>query len=214
MQDKEEVKLEQIRALVHLPFHPFSTMPEPSKPVLEAPVAALKVPVSDGPADTPPANSKLDDVIMLEDDNTDREASGSDESGTTKEDVDNKSVASALKIDKEAPMSLSDLSSSFQQCFQSANQNRKARQVGRSQEFIGLQLKPFDYEDARKQVIFGEHSKERGTDIDNGGNIRDSKGKKKSDKGRPAKHDESGEFAQGRRRKAFPATGNRSSTFR
>ncbi|PON53649.1 Ribonuclease D [Parasponia andersonii] len=205
--EKEEVKLEKIRASVHFPFHSFSSIPDQSKPVVEAPVAALEVPISDGPADTLLVNSKLDDIIMLQDDNAVVE-SGSGESGTTKEDADDNSVAKTLEIDKEEPMSLSDLSSSFQQCFQSANQNKKTRQVDRSQESSGLQLKPFDYEAVRKEVIFGENSKEHRS------SQCDSKGKKKSDKGRPWKDDESSEFSQGRRRKAFPATGNRSSTFR
>lgn len=214
MQDKEEVKLEQIRASVQFPFHSFSGVGEQSKPVVEALVAAPEVPASDGPAETLPANSKLDDIIVLQDDNTDSEESGSGESGTTKEEVDKNSVASALKIDKEEPMSLSDLSSSFQQCFQSANKNTKAMQVDRSQESSGLQLKPFDYEAARKQVIFGDNTR-HGTGGGNGGSsVCNSKGKKKSDKGQPPKDDELGEFSQGRRRKAFPATGNRSSTFR
>ncbi|XP_024031414.1 protein RRP6-like 2 [Morus notabilis] len=204
---KEEVKLQQIRASVQFPFHSFSSIGDQSKPVVEAPVTASKVPP---PAAASPANSKLDDVIMLQDD-LDVEESRNGDLGTSKDDDNDNLVASALGTDREEPMSLSDLSSSFQQCFDSDYQKRKVRQVDKPRESIGLQLKPFDYEAARKQVVFEENSKELGPGERR---IRDLKVKKKSDKSCTPKDDETGEFAQGRRRKAFPATGNRSSTFR
>ncbi|XP_062113570.1 protein RRP6-like 2 [Humulus lupulus] len=203
--DKEEAKLEQIRASVHLPFHSFSSISEQSKPVVEAPVAVSEVPAPDVPANALAASSRLDDIIMLRTDNTDTEESKS-EPGTVK-DADSSSVVSSLKIDKEEePMSLSDLSSSFQQCFQ----DRKAKQVDRTQISGGLQLEPFDYEAARKQVLFGE----KNTKEHRKGGVGNSKGKKKSDKSRASNDEELGDFSQGRRRKAFPASGNRSSTFR
>lgn len=147
---------------------------------------------------------------MLQDD-LDVEESRNGDLGTTKDDGDDNLVASALGTDWEEPMSLSDLSSSFRQCFDSDDQKRKVRQVDKPRESIGLQLKPFDYEAARKQVVFEENSKELGLGERS---RRDLKVKKKSDKSCAPKDDETGEFAQGRRRKAFPATGNRSSTFR
>ncbi|KAF4397113.1 hypothetical protein G4B88_008959 [Cannabis sativa] len=206
--DKEDATLEQIRASVHLPFHSFSSTFEQPKPVVDAPVATLEVPVSDRPANTLPVSSKLDDIIMLQTVNSDAEESKSD-SGTTLKDADNNPAVSSSKIDKEEePMSLSDLSSSFKQCFQ----DRKTKQVERTQESGGgLKLEPFDYEAARKQVLFGENNTKEHRKSGAG----NSKGKKKSDKSRASNNDEElGDFSQGRRRKAFPATGNRSSTFR
>ncbi|KAL5547215.1 hypothetical protein UlMin_006902 [Ulmus minor] len=229
--DKEEVKLEQIRSSVHFPFHSFSTMAEQSKPVVvEAPVATA----------SPSANSNVENIIVLDDetdveesrndnlgatkedtnlgdiiildDETDVEEARNDNLGVTKEDLDDK-LASASEIDEDKPMSLSTLSSSFEQCFHSANQNKKPGQVDKSQ---GVQLKPFDYGAARKQVVFGENPKEKfGAEGEKGPiNLNGSKGKKSSNSSRAPKDDEMGEFSQGRRRKAFPATGNRSATFR
>lgn len=207
---KEEVKLEQIRASVQFPFHSLSRIGGQSKPVTETPVTVFKVPPA---AVASPAKG---DTTVLQDDLDVKESRNGD-FGTAKEDDDddnNNLEASASEIDKDEPMSLSDLSSSFQQCFPSVNRNRKAREEDKSEESkqsIGLQLKPFDYEAARKEVIFGEKSKELGAGERS---LHDSKAKKKTDKVCIPKDEEAGEFAQGRRRKAFPATGNRSATFR
>ena len=212
MQAKEEVKSEQIRASVQFPFHSLSGNGGQSKPVTETPVTVFKVP----PAAV--ASPVKDDTVLQDD--LDVKESRNGDFGTAKEDDeddndnDNNFAVSASEIDKDEPMSLSDLSSSFQQCFHSVNRNRKAREEDKSEESkqsIGLQLKPFDYEAARKEVIFGEKSKELGVGERS---LHDSKAKKKSDKVCIPKDDEAGEFAQGRRRKAFPATGNRSATFR
>lgn len=208
MQAKEEVKLEQIRASVQFPFHSLSRISGQSKPVTETPVTVFKVP----PAAV--ASPVKDDTVLQDD--LDVKESRNGDFGTAKDDEDNDNnlAVSASEIDKDEPMSLSDLSSSFQQCFHSVNRNRKAREEDKSEESkqsIGLQLKPFDYEAARKEVIFGEKSKELGVGERS---LHDSKAKKKSDKVCIPKDDEAGEFAQGRRRKAFPATGNRSATFR
>ena len=71
--------------------------------------------------------------------------------------------------------SLSDLSTSFQQCFQSINQNRKVVKVKKSKEPSDvLQIKPFHYEAARKRVKFGEDAEEES------GSQVNSAGKKKS----------------------------------
>lgn len=208
---REEVKLEQIRASVQFPFHSLSSIGGQSKTVTETPVTVFKVPPA---AVASPAKG---DTTVLQDDLNVKESRNGD-FGAAKEDDDddndNNLAASVSEIDKDKPMSLSDLSSSFQQCFHSVNRNRKAREEDKSEESkqsIGLQLKPFDYEAARKEVIFGEKSKELGAGERS---LHDSKAKKKSDKVCIPKDDEAGEFAQGRRRKAFPATGNRSATFR
>lgn len=208
---KEEVKLEQIRASVQFPFHSLSSIGGQSKTVTETPVTVFKVPPA---AVASPAKG---DTTVLQDDLNVKESRNGD-FGAAKEDDDddndNNLAASVSEIDKDKPMSLSDLSSSFQQCFHSVNRNRKAREEDKSEESkqsIGLQLKPFNYEAARKEVIFGEKSKELGAGERS---LHDSKAKKKSDKVCIPKDDEAGEFAQGRRRKAFPATGNRSATFR
>lgn len=159
-QDNEEIKLEQIRSSVNFPFHSFSGSGEQSKPAVGPSVAASQIPLLAEPATAPPSSSKAEDIIMLEDD-TELEESTNGDLETTKEDKDSNLAASASETDKDndEPMSLSDLSSSFQQCFESFKPNRKAKQVEKPRESSGLQLKPFDYEAARRQVIFGDRSK-------------------------------------------------------
>lgn len=128
------------------------------------------------------------------------------------EHKENNSAAFALGLDGEDdPMSLSELSSSFKKCFPPHNQNRKAREVEKSQESGGLQVKPFDYEAARKQVIFEEKPAK---DVGAGGEGMKNLGPRAKKKTVVDGDDGSKEFPQGRRRQAFPSTGNRGATFR
>ncbi|KAM3690588.1 hypothetical protein ACJW31_09G131000 [Castanea mollissima] len=212
---KEEIKLEQIRSSVNLPFHSFSGTSEQPKLVIEVPDTAVETCQPQGHAAVPAANSRSDDIIMLDDNlNVEEPIHGNLEAiDEHKSDFG----ASTSEMDGE-PMSLSELSSSFQQCFESINQNGNGRKNEKSQEAgCILQLKPFDYEAARKHVRFGEDPEdELGSEGDKGlKSRRDSGGKKKGPiKGRVQRDDGTGEFPQGRRRQAFPATGNRSATFR
>ncbi|KAM1305908.1 hypothetical protein PS2_008402 [Malus domestica] len=211
--DKEGNKLEQIRSSVNFPFHSFSGGSEKTKPIVEAQDKSSDTPHSEGPLTASPPRSGLDDIITLENDSDGGEpVDGSSE--TRNEPEENDSVPSALEGDREdEPVSLSGLSSSFQNCFQSLNQNRKTREVEKSLESGGLQVKPFDYEAAKGQVIFGAKPiREAGAA--EGVKSLNSAGKKKALAGRVSNDDGSKELGQGRRRQAFPATGNRSATFR
>ncbi|KAK4581387.1 hypothetical protein RGQ29_024867 [Quercus rubra] len=213
---KEEIKLEQIRSSVNFPFHSFSGTSEQSKLVIEVPDTAVETCQPQGHAAVPATNSRSDDIIMLEDNlNVEEPIHGNLEAA---DEHKSNFGASASEMDDE-PMSLSELSSSFQQCFESINQNGNGRKNEKSQEAgCVLQLKPFDYEAARKHVRFGEDPEDGlGSEGDKGlKSRRDSGGKKKGPiKGRVQRDDDgTGEFPQGRRRQAFPATGNRSATFR
>ncbi|ONH94321.1 hypothetical protein PRUPE_7G010800 [Prunus persica] len=204
----KEDKLEQIRSSMNFPFHSFTGSSEQSKPIIEAPATSSKIPHSEGPLTASPERSNLVDIITLENDSD----VGEPINGCSETRNENDSVASALERDGEdEPMSLSDLSSSFQKCFQSRKQNKKPREVEKSQESGGLQVKPFDYEAAKRGVIFGAKPvKEAGEGV----RSLNSGGKKKSLGGIVSNDDGSKELAQGRRRQAFPASGNRSATFR
>lgn len=193
---------------MNFPFHSFTGSSEQSKPIIEAPATSSKIPHSEGPLTASPERSNLVDIITLENDSD----VGEPINGCSETRNENDSVASALERDGEdEPMSLSDLSSSFQKCFQSRKQNKKPREVEKSQESGGLQVKPFDYEAAKRGVIFGAKPvKEAGEGV----RSLNSGGKKKSLGGIVSNDDGSKELAQGRRRQAFPASGNRSATFR
>ena len=210
--------MEQIKSSVNLPFHSFSggNREELSKLDTEEHTKVLETQGSEEPLAVPASRNDLEEIIMFE------ENSGSDESvngnsGAANEQLEGKEDnPKGSEMDEgNEPMSLTDLSSGFQKCSQSLNETRKARRVEKSQESNGLlQVKPFDYEAARKQVRFGEDPEESRGKEGRGGLV-DSVSKKRSlGKGRVRGEDETGDYAQGRRRQAFPATGNRSVTFR
>lgn len=203
--------MEQIRSSMNFPFHSFTGSSEQSKPIIKAPATSSEIPHSEGPLTVSPDRSNLDDIITLENDDSEV---GEPINGCSETRNENDSVASALGRDGEdEPMSLSDLSSSFQKCFQSRKQNRKPREVEKSQESGGLQVKPFDYEAAKRGVIFGAKPV-KDARAGEGARSLNIGGKKKSLGGIVSNDDGSKELAQGRRRQAFPASGNRSATFR
>uniref|UniRef100_A0A6M2ERG6 HRDC domain-containing protein n=1 Tax=Populus davidiana TaxID=266767 RepID=A0A6M2ERG6_9ROSI len=217
---KEKIKLEKIRSSVNLPFHSFMGINEPPKLVVEEPIGVSEISHPEESLDVPATGSSLQDIILLDNDsdmeqNTHIAEPDRDDSKTANVNGDDKSSGSALETDGEEPVSLADLSRSFQNCFPSGNQNKKTAEVKKSGEPSGgLKLKPFDYttalrsgEDPAGRLKVGSAKNQRG--------VRDSVGTIKSSPGaQMQKDDETGEYRQGRRRQAFPATGNRSATFR
>ncbi|KAK0600373.1 hypothetical protein LWI29_014363 [Acer saccharum] len=218
--DKEESKLEQIRSSVNLPFHSFAVRDEQPKQVIEEHSRVVEVPQSEEPPALPAARSSAEDLIMLDDDDTNEEESDHGNLETTDPPREDNSASSALEVDEEdEPMSLSDLSTSFQKCLNSSNKNKngKAKKVEKSEEASGLlQLKPFDFEAARKHIRFGKAQKEEpaGDEGKKKNPLVSGDKKKGSAVGRAQKDDGTNELPQGKRRHAFPATGNRSGTFR
>ncbi|OMO67884.1 hypothetical protein CCACVL1_20240 [Corchorus capsularis] len=219
---EEESKLEQIRSSVNLSFHSFLGTEEQSKPkpTAEEPtrvseVSQPKEPPAPAAIDERPAavgtESTLADIIMLEN-NSDKDESVDGSPETTDKPGEENSAALSSETNKEdETMSLSDLSTSFQQCFESMNQNRKAKKVKKPKEPSGpLQIKPFDYEAARQEIKFGEDAEEE----ESGSQPNSGRKKKSSVAGRMQIEDGSKQFPQARRRQAFPASGNRSATFR
>ncbi|KAL7614831.1 protein RRP6-like 2 [Lactuca sativa] len=209
----EEIKVEQIKSSVSLPFHSFTEKPESSRPVVQETSNVEKLPdVSPATTTSKPEN----DIILLESDsNGEEEPAGAPEStaandqsgeGKTEDEdkvilLDSDSGSDERNHGDEGNVSLSDLSSSFQ----------KLNQGGEDSSGL-VKVTPFDYEAARKEVGFGEGGSGRAEGEDGKKGKRE---KKKSGGGRKeAAGERSGDFQLGRRRQAFPATGNRSSTFR
>lgn len=130
---------------------------------------------------------------------------------------ENREKNSSASSDEDEPTSLSELSSNFQKCFQSNNQNNKTRLPKKTEQRRGLlQLQPFDYEEAMKHVKFGEKKKDPSSQNSNGRVEKEDAGgkKKRSTIGEAQPSDLTKQFQQGRRRLAFPTSGNRSATFR
>ncbi|KAG5556236.1 hypothetical protein RHGRI_006742 [Rhododendron griersonianum] len=215
-QDKEEIKLEQIKSSVNLPFHSFVPRDETLQLVVEEPAKVSQRLLHEEPSSIQAQSSTLEDVILLEEkeeDNDEEEGGANVEKSTTIE-TKNKQLETG---DGDETMSLGDLSSSFQNCFKSISETRKAKQPVKPRESGGfLELKPFDYESARKQAWLGnEPDAEKGEKSEGGRKSRAGKAdkKKSSTVGKSRNDEESGGFQQGRRRQAFPASGNRSATF-
>lgn len=218
--DKEAIKLEQIKSSVNLPFHSFAGKDEQRKLVVEEHPEASRGEHPENSPTVPASGGNVDEIILLEGDSIVEESNDADSESPNEqlEYREDNSARVASKInDEDEPMSLSELSSSFQKCFQSKDKPSKDRQAEKTQESVGFpQLKPFDYEAARKQVIFGGNPEKQAGADGNENRRNSSRGKKNNNnsKDRPKKDDETGDFQQGKRRQAFPATGNRSSTFR
>lgn len=225
---------------MNLPFHSFSAREEQQKAVEELkvePVTSSENPQSissftSGEQPKPvteescrvlefqseePARSNVEDVIMLKDDVNEEESTHDNLEKTNVPREDDSSEPASEMENQDEPMSLSDLSTSFQECLQSVNKNKKPGKLEKSEKPSGfLQVKPFDFEAARKQIRFGEAPNEESVRSDgNQKNPRDSGDKKKTSGGSQGQKDDGKkELSQGKRRFAFPATGNRSATFR
>ncbi|KAK6944193.1 HRDC domain [Dillenia turbinata] len=223
--DTGGIKLEQIKSSVNLPFHSFSGGNEQLKPFVEDHSKALKVPNADKSVAECASVDKPEDVILLEghssaEESIDGDAGAANDQSGQREGNDTGSASEGEKGDES--LSLSDLSSSFQKCFQSINEKKeakKSRQVKKSPQSVGfLQVEPFDYEAARKQVRFGGNHEDRSDaeDDENASTRVGVRAKKKSSGPDSQIHRDEGnrEFAPVRRRQAFPPTGNRSATFR
>ncbi|KAE9465746.1 hypothetical protein C3L33_02357, partial [Rhododendron williamsianum] len=219
--DKEEIKLEQIKSSVNLPFHSFVPRDETLQLVVEEPAKVSQRLLHEEPSSIQAQSSSLEDVILLEEkeEDNDEEEEEEEEGGANVEksttiETKNKQLETD---DGDETMSLGDLSSSFQNCFKSISETRKAKQPVKPRESGGfLELKPFDYESARKQAWLGnEQDAEMGEKSEGGRKSRAGKAdkKKSSTVGKSRNDEESGGFQQGRRRQAFPASGNRSATF-
>ncbi|XP_013680237.2 protein RRP6-like 2 isoform X2 [Brassica napus] len=189
----EEAKLEQIRSSVNLQFQSFTDKS------------------SEEVSTTMPASvSKQHGVTALKDDSeeaseivgTSDRVSDAEISCFETENVIPLDDGGGKEVDAEDdPMSLSELSTNFQKCFNSMSKsNNKAQKP----EFLNIE--PFDYEAARKEVTFGEGQKGRQGGKKEGGSK--AGGQKKGSA------PEQSEFGQGKRRQAFPASGNRSATFK
>lgn len=201
---------------MNLPFHSFLGKVDKLQPVVKEPAKPPGILHHEEPV----AVLAMQDIILLDDDSDEEPVNDvpifTDEKS---EQNEGNTPASCLEINKgDVTLSLSDLSSSFKKCFESTNQKGNVKQVEQSQESTDLaQFKPFDYEAARTQVSFGDNQGRNTVDEgdESGRSRRDAGSRKKSSAvGQPEGSEESGGFQLGRRRQAFPATGNRSATFR
>ncbi|KAL4576823.1 hypothetical protein LXL04_012923 [Taraxacum kok-saghyz] len=206
----EEIKVEQIKSSVSLPFHSFTEKPESSSISIIKEISTVEKLPEVSPATT--TSKPESDIILLESDSgAEEEPETAPESTATNEEKKMEDENKVIMLDSdsgsedgdedEGNVSLADLSTSFQ----------KLNQGGGEGSSGPVKVTPFDYEAARKEAGFGGGEGEDGKKV--------KREKKKSGGGGGGRKDSaagerSGDFQMGRRRQAFPATGNRSSTFR
>ncbi|KAL2481805.1 Polynucleotidyl transferase [Abeliophyllum distichum] len=216
--EQEETKLGQIKSSVNLPFHTFSGKDERLQSDVIESAKPLEVPQQAEAVPAPAIGSNLGDVILLSDDsdmeesgNVDTEASANDQL----KQQENKTEGSAEEIDEEdVPMSLSDLSSSFQKCFPSSYQTQESKVAGKSQPSDFLQVKPFDYEAAQKQVKFGQDNRREITETSDGDDrSRLNKGDKKKSSVISQKDEDKNDLPQGKKASGFPSIGQSQCNF-
>ncbi|CAH8362304.1 unnamed protein product [Eruca vesicaria subsp. sativa] len=198
----EEGKLEQIRSSVSLQFQSFTDKSFDSK-AATGPSLNVHMKPEEVSTSMPASVSKQDDAEKASEIvRTSDRVSDADVACFETENVIMLDSGAGKDVDAEdEPMSLSELSTNFQKCFNTMNKsNNKAQKP----EFLNIE--PFDYEAARKEVTFGEGQKGRQGGKKEG--VSKAGGQKK---GSPP---EQSEFGQGKRRQAFPASGNRSATFK
>ncbi|CAN1765269.1 Protein RRP6-like 2 [Linum perenne] len=203
--DKRDTKLEKIKSSVSLPFHSFAGGDAQSKPAVEE--AATRI-LQEPEKPAVPQASRVDakDIIMLDSDSSNEELEDDSE---TKESAESPSQ----RDDETGSVSLSDLSSSFVKCFQSGDKKKKKGVVQEPSDMP--QVKPFDYATASETLFkFEKEPKKPEGDSDQLGKKRSSAG---GGGGNVVKDDDGSTddlLRPGRRRQAFPATGNRSISYR
>ncbi|KAK4483763.1 hypothetical protein RD792_010966 [Penstemon davidsonii] len=203
---QEETKLGYIKSTVSLPFHTFlGTIEHLQSDVKES--AEDISPSKDISA--PTTGSALEDIIGLDDDSDAEESVGGESEAACKDQLKQQDK----NEDLDDPMSLSDLSSSLEKCSTSVDKTKSSKVVKKSQPLDAfVHVKPFDYEAARKEVIFGKYQDKNTEESD--GNNRSRLKKKSVVIQSPNDAGITDVLPQGRRRQAFPASGNRSATFR
>ncbi|KAG9452076.1 hypothetical protein H6P81_004980 [Aristolochia fimbriata] len=217
-QDTVEQRLEQIKSSVSLPFHSFSGTTEQST-LVAAENAEVPLAETVGQRQTCLPDQKIEEIVLLEcDSHDDNEASKNpttDQILKLEESCKGDSISENDTVhEDDQNSSLSELASGFQDICRSLNEKRASKQLGRKQGEISETyplLKPFDYTAARKQMRFGEGPLREAHDKET------TKEPEESSKGSRQKSNEKEgpkDSQQARRRQAFPASGNRSATFR
>lgn len=226
----EQIKVEQIKSSVSLPFQSFI---DKTKPIVNESAKPQEIPItpqatcskpeqdiilleSDSDVEEKPANDEISEQKMEDESNVTIERKLEDEDSVILLDSDSCSDGEDKDGDEQdGTMSLSDLSTSFQKCVQTADEKRKSNPGAEGGSGGLVKVIPFDYAAARKEVRFGEEGPDgSGGEDGNAANKRKREKKKSGGRKESAAGERSGDFQLGRRRQAFPATGNRSSTFR
>lgn len=185
---------------VVLPFHNFSGSVKPPSGSLP-----LKEPVHyepEGIQHSDPA-CQMEDVIQLDTETDDPQpAKSCNDEHQQPEDM-------------EMSKSPSDVPSNTEQRFRSLNEEKNVHQnqkTPKEPEF-SFPVVPFDYAEARKNLVFGEPKAETKKDDAVARPINTDSGDKRRTPNKPSVGENEGNFQNPRRRQAFPPSGNRNFTY-
>ncbi|PIA59839.1 hypothetical protein AQUCO_00400604v1 [Aquilegia coerulea] len=214
---KVEIKVEQIKSSVTLPFHSFCGGSGQSEPFSRESTSSSYVHSRElNSVTTDIAN--VEDIISLE--NCTNVQDSLDAVTDANDSLEHRETDGKIGLSDtgDNPISLSELSSSFQDCLQSINEKRNNGRVKKPREpESSFQLKPFDYAAAREEMRFGkrqEDNKETTNEESHKNLLHSKERRKNSVSSRVPRDDGNKDFQPARRRMAFPPTGNRSATFR
>lgn len=225
LQSKNVNKVDQIEASFVPPLHSFSGLEKntrQSHPEMDNNTRQAHPENMQQNDSQPSTATGLDEVIPLENETGDCQMAENNLKHRAwfprlPENGSNTDSKTETRIE-EAPMSLSELSSSFQQCFKSLNEMKGGKRNQRSaQQPVDLnpQFRPFDYADARQQIRFGEGGRAGDDARGSQDSVRSRKGAVRGGTTTARETDSrASEFQQPRRRQAFPPSGNRNATFR
>lgn len=190
-QEKTEKKLQQIKSSVRLPIYSFSENPIVSiKPIISNEIPSSPELQQQHNTDTDKC-STLDDILPLKSD------------GSENDSLDEQKQPSPPHLET---LDLSTTCHGIPELSLSTQ--------GKTNNVL---FEPFDYEAARKQInLEEEHASENKNNDDINGKILKGGSKKNKQKGIIGKgyQEETSDFEMPKRRPAFPASGNRSATFR
>ncbi|RWW27415.1 hypothetical protein GW17_00008157 [Ensete ventricosum] len=166
--------------------------------------------------------AKLEEVIPLDrgsDEQSPSDSPMTDDGTKERDNSHHPEIGSGLDLQPESitsdePMSPSDLTSSFEKCFQSINERRNCQRSQKSSQKpeINFNLRPFDYAAARKNVKFDDDGDDETKTEDPIKTSPDSRQMHRAS-GKAQGEERSRGSQQARRRQAFPPSGNRSTTY-
>lgn len=204
-QEKNVNKVQQIKSSVILPFHSFSGVNNTLQPNLSEDIKQIhpETKIQQEIGEKNP--TQLEEVIFLE-------TNGSDGTPTSAGSPTAENGSGDTEMETiEAPMSLSELSSSFQECFHSTSHRRSGgskKDGGLSEEpQEQIEVKPFDYSAARKNIKFGGIR-------ENDGDCHPPDSEEKRRNSGVGGRSNGEERVRGLRRQAFPPSGNKSTSYK
>ncbi|KAK4339079.1 hypothetical protein RND71_040541 [Anisodus tanguticus] len=200
--EPEEIQVQQIKSSVSLPFHAFSGRIEQIQQAATDPAKPLEINHREEPVVT---NSKLDATVETDSDD------GESVKGELSTGEQENSFAMPVATSKLEDVILLDTDSDLEEPVKDDSEATNCQpECGENKKTVSVEMDERD--ENMKQVVFGEDPGKQQPQREGDESRRSRTDKKDLVLGQPPKIEGTAEFQQGRRRQAFPASGNRSYT--